>query len=122
MTRNDIENYVIENLIIFKFEEQQIADVILHLRNLELPLILVEFLRSEGDFLWYLLNTYEFMVTQLRNKGIALENYYSINKHPKSNFHVYSCSFPQELKTAEQKMTYWTTLKNQYEAIIKDIT
>lgn len=123
MTQNDLEDFTINKLVELQYTEEKIADIIVHLRNLNLPTILIDFLIAEDDFIWYLLNTYEFMLEHLRNKGIKLNTYYAVTpKHPKSNFWVRFCNYPPTLETNELRAYYWDALNNQYTNTLNSIT
>ena len=121
MTNNALEDFVIEQLLIMNYSEKQIGEIIIHLRNLNLENIFIEFLLAEGDFIWYLLNTFEYMQEHLLAKNINLTTYYSVaHKHPKSNYWVNFCKYPPNY-SREERTYYWNVLAREYATLLNTI-
>ena len=121
MNKHETEDYVISKLIKLQYNEETIVDIINHLRYLNISEFLVSFLISYDAFIWYVLNTYEWMCG-LRNRGIGLNTYYSIiHKHPKSHFVVNSAQHPITLPQTE-RISFWHNLSYNYAMLLNNIT
>lgn len=118
MNNHDLEDYVIERCLKL-VDKELIPDIILHFRKLKLPQILIDFLYNENALVWYILNSYEWMI-YLRAKKITLTTYYNRSSSPSSHCLKGEVKYPDNKRIIE-RIKYWEELNKQYLYLLKQL-